>query len=673
MPRNTTKQAILHTPKKTAPPVIKPHRLTVPAWAPFAVLAFTALLYARALQNGFTSLDDDYYILKNPFIKDFSFEGIRAIFSSFYSYNYHPLTTLTYLFEYRFFGIWPLPYHLLNVVLHLSNTWLVFKLAGRLSGKKTTALVVCVLFAIHPMHVESVAWVSERKDVLYAFFYLLSLLQYLHYCADGFQKKHYAGTLLYFTASLFSKSAAVTLPLLLIAIDIYKGRKTTARSLAEKAPFFLLSVVFGILNIMAQAKGGAISDSLLATGFANRIFLFTSALSFYSIKLLAPYGLSAMHYFPQIVNGMLPWPYYLSLPFLLLVTWFILRRTPYRREMIFGVAFFLITISVMLQVLAVGSTLTAERYTYIPYIGLFYIVGQWLSRIRTIKRQKIALWASAAVLLVYTIQTWNRIGVWKDDEALFRDIADSYPSVYLQYYEQGNAKKKIAHFREALQQYNVAILLSPGFAKAYVGRGEIYDLLDSARQAMQDYDKAISLDGRLAEAYNGRGLEYSRSGKLTPAIQDFSKAIMLDPGYAEAYNNRGWMYYQQGNAQAAMPDYRRSVALDTGNSMAYNNIGWAYCQAGKMDSAVLYFDKAIRYNPRNNFAVSNRALVKANTGDLAGAIQDYDTLIKLNPGTNLNYYNRGMVRYYLKDTAGAKDDWKKSAALGNKNAANLLK
>ncbi|NTW33679.1 MAG: glycosyltransferase family 39 protein [Bacteroidetes bacterium] len=196
----------------------------IPKWTPIAILVFTTLIYIKALFNDF-AWDDEIYIMRNPFLRDFSINGIKVIFTSFYFSNFHPITTLTYFLEYKCFGINPFPYHLVNILLHLLNTWLVFKLVEQLSNKKITALVVSLLFAVHPMHVESVAWISERKDILYSLFYFLSLLSYLRYVKHGFSVKHYIWTLLFFIASLLSKSAAVTLPVLLIGIDIFRKRK----------------------------------------------------------------------------------------------------------------------------------------------------------------------------------------------------------------------------------------------------------------------------------------------------------------------------------------------------------------------------------------------------------------------------------------------------------------
>ena len=157
----------------------KSHGNSLPKWSPYAIIFVTAIIYLKALQNGFTNIDDDYYIVNNPYLRDFSLNGIVAIFTHFYSFNYHPFTSLTNLIEYKLFGLNPLPYHFVNVCLHLLNIWLVYVLAQLLSSKRSTALIVCILFAIHPLHVESVAWVAERKDVLYTFFYFSSLITYL--------------------------------------------------------------------------------------------------------------------------------------------------------------------------------------------------------------------------------------------------------------------------------------------------------------------------------------------------------------------------------------------------------------------------------------------------------------------------------------------------------------
>jgi len=636
--KNKSKLATPQKPAEAAGPQKRQTVAAIPKWSVAAIILFTALLYSRCLYNGLTLMDDDYYIINNPFLKDFSLHGVRAIFTSFYSANYNPLTTVTWLFEYNIYGLNPLPYHLLNLLLHLFNIWLVFHLAEQLSGKKITALVVAVLFAVHPMHVESVAWASERKDVLYAAFYLLSLLAYLRYAASGYRIKFYIVALLLFLASLMSKSAAVTLPVLLIVIDIYRGRKINAKSLLEKMPFFLLSLFFGILNIIAQSDVGAINDLTSSYGFVNRIFLFTSGLSAYIINLAVPLNLSVIHYLPTQNNGAIPWPYYASLPFLLLITWLVLKRNSYRKDILFGISFFLVTIFVMLQILAVGSMLFAERYTYIPYVGLFYIIGQWISNEVTGKNKNRVIGVFVMVIILFSIQAWGRIGAWKDDNTIVADIIAHNPDVYYGYWMRGNLEKADGNLQDALQDYSKAILLNGKFDDSYYNRGIIYDKLGNRHAAISDYDKAIAINPKSSDAYNNRGWAYFESGEIKPAISDFNQAILIKPDYAAALNNRGWAYFKSGDMRSALQNY----------------------------------DSAISADPQFSMPRYNRAALEAATGDYKGAIADYNFLLTLKPDDNNIYYYRGNASMNLDDIKGACRDWNKAMNMGNKLASQML-
>ncbi len=638
--------------KKTVqiPVQVKPASKPKPApeasqkWAIVAILVFTALIYCRALFNGITYDDDDFYILHNAYIRDFSWHGVKAIFSSFYSYNYHPLTTLVWLIEYKLFDLSPLPYHLLNVALHLLNTWLVYKLAARLSGKSITAIVVSVLFAVHPMHVESVAWLSELKDVLYTAFYLLALLVYLRYIETNHSAKHYVAVLLLFLLSLFAKSAAVTLPLLLLAIDVYKGRKITAATIVEKAPFFLLSILFGILAILSQRADGAMTDLSASYSIVSRLFLFTTSLATYFIKLVAPFNLCALYYYPN--TNTLPWLYYLSLPFLFLLgagaVYFARKNSAMKKEVVFGLWFFLIAISVMLQIITVGSNLIAERYTYVSYIGLFYIAGQWITyMVEQKKGQKAALWVMSVFLVFFSIQSWARIGVWKDTNTLFTDLVEKNPGNWhnsFVYEYWGDYKRDNNDASGALDDYNKSLSLHPQIAKVLGKRGQAYEQLGDMRSAIADYSKAIFLDPKQSRMYNYRGWAYFQAHDSKSAIADFNKAIALKPDYPECYNNRGWAYFQSGDMKSAMDDYNKAIAIAPG------------------------FDKPYY----------NRATIKIRTGDLAGAIDNYNALISMHPKDRVAYYNRGAVRYDMKDKNGACNDWQRAADLGSDEASKMI-
>jgi protein O-mannosyl-transferase len=612
----------------------------VPKFAILLLLLITAIIYSSALQNGITYIDDDMYLYKNPYLRDFSFEGVKAIFTSFYEYNYHPLTTLSWWAEYKLFEFNPLPYHAFNVVLHLINTWLVYTLTARLSGRSITAIIVAALFALHPMHVESVVWISERKGLLCALFYFIALLQYLKYTDSSYQKKHYILCLLAFLASLLSKSAAVTLPILMIVIDVYKGRKIEAKQLMEKLPFLLLAVLFGVLAIMSQRAGGAINDISATYGTINRLFLFTSGIAFYFINLFAPLHLSALHYFPNVDNGMLPLQYYASLPLLILMFWLVIRKSTLKKELVFGTVSFLVSVSVMLQIITVGSALAAERYTYVSYFGLFYIAGQWMAG-TGIKHRSLATGIFSATIVVFALLSWKRIGVWKDTDTLFTDIIAKNPNNnynYLVHYHWGESAQEKGAIDAAINHYSDAIEINQNYQNAYLKRGEVLDA----------------------------------SGKVIYAILDFNEAIRINPKSAIAYNNKGWAYFEIGDRVLSIANLDTAIMLDSKLATAYNNRGWAHLQYGDTVSAIKDFNKAIIEAPTFTKPYYNRALIKSLKGDYTGAINEYSSIIKIHSNDDLAYYNRGLSYLKLENKVKAKENFTQAASLGNNDARDAL-
>ena len=612
---------------------------TIPKWIPFAIVLFTFMLYFRGMQNFFTNLDDDFYIINNPYLRDFSWHGIKAIFTSFYVGNYHPFTTIIHLFEYRIFKLNPLPYHLISILIHLANTYCVYRLIDKLTGKKPAAAFISLLFGIHPMHVESVAWASELKDVLYTLFYLLSLISYLYYSEKGYKITQYLICLAFFIVSLLSKSAAVTLPVLLIAIDIFKGRKINAKSLIEKVPFLLLSIAFGIIAIYSQKSDNSINDLSQGFNIIDRIFFLTYTISFYLIKLFIPFGLSAMHYFPvKSPGGFLPWEYYLSLPFLALIVWLIIRKTSYHKETIFGALFFLIAISVMLQILSVGSAIASERYTYVAYIGLFLIIYYWMQDLIKKQYQNIVIGVVSLFIIIFSVQTYSRVAVWKDSEILFTDVIEKNPNVYLMYWMRGNFRKAINQPQAALEDYNKTIDLNPTYEDAFFNRGVVNDLLG-----------------------------YKKS-----AVEDYTKSIKLKANYPDAYNNRGWVNFQLKDTVKAISDYYKAIEVKPDFAEAYNNLGWAYAGLGQSDSALANYDKAIKYSPDFTKSRINRATERGKSADYKGAIEDYTYLAKQYPKDARIYYERAMSHLNSKDTSNACLDFRQSYNLGNNDAVEMM-
>ena len=292
-----------HPAPRETPIAVAPNSSGWMNYAPVLLLAFTAIVFFGCLKLGITDIDDDYYIVRNPYLRDWSFSGIEKIFTKFYSFNYHPLTTISNLIEFRLWGLNPIPYHFFNLVLHLFNVWSAFKLVEALSRNRVTAFFVAALFAVHPAHVESVVWIAERKDVLYAAFYLTSLRCYLSFLDNGRVQKQLLLAGLAFIASVLSKSAAVTLPIVLFVFDWYRGQSFDRRTVLEKIPFLVVSIVFGVLAIMSQKYGGAIDADSLQFGTVNRIVLVFAGLFSYFRLLVLPLGLTPIHYYPVETSG----------------------------------------------------------------------------------------------------------------------------------------------------------------------------------------------------------------------------------------------------------------------------------------------------------------------------------------------------------------------------------
>lgn len=289
--------------------------------------------------------------------------------------NYHPFTILTFAIEYYFFGLNETGYHTVNLLLHLMNAILVFRAVLLLGNKGGVALIAALFFGIHPLHVESVAWVSELKDLLYTFFFLASYIFYLKYIKGG-HKKYYIMALFLFLASLLSKAMAVSLPVVFILTDYFKGRKINKSTLVDKIPFFFLAIAFGIVAILAQKSFGATDVDKFP--FLQRILFACYGFISYLLKLLFPLNLSAYYPYPVNSGENIPIKYYIYLIVFAGLMAGVIFSLRFKKDISFGIGFFAITIFLVLQLFPVGETFMADRYSYVPSIGIFYLAGEGL-------------------------------------------------------------------------------------------------------------------------------------------------------------------------------------------------------------------------------------------------------------------------------------------------------
>ncbi|MDP4267942.1 MAG: tetratricopeptide repeat protein [Bacteroidota bacterium] len=644
------------------------------------ILLLTVITYSNSLTNQFIyNWDDGGYVVEHKPIQKVTAENIKYICfgthhadgsyeSPYYKGNYHPLTTLFYMFEYNVFGLHSTPYHIINLLFHLMNIILVFYLINRLSKKLEVAVVTALFFAIHPMHVESVSWISELKDVLYCFFYLLSIKMYLDYLDKKKEKRRYYFyliSILLFFLSLTSKSAAVSLTVNLFVIDYLMKRKISTRMFVEKIPYFILSVTFGLIAMFSQKAAGALQDidSPLFSAI-DRIFLASYSTMYYIIMMFFPFHFSAMHPYPDKSAGHLPYEYYITPLLIIGIIIFLWKTKILKREAIFGMTFFFFAIALVLQFLPVGGAIVAERYTYVPYIGSFFVIGSFYSYVKNnIKFSKTSknmfTYILGAWALAFVGITFMRNFDWKDGEVLFKDVIKKYPNMAFAYNNLGYYyyTREPKQFDKSLDQYNQSIKVDSTFHRALSNRGVLYFNIaplkgDSApfcyKQAIIDFTKALKYKGDNTDALIGRANTLSQIGRYKEALPDYNHYLRyiekandtkIDD-IAKAYQWRGTAYLKTNNPDSAMLDFDHALKLEPGNGEALYWKGLVYYNKNDFPKAIEYFNQSTSVNPKFADPYSWRGLALSTLKRHAEAIKDFSMAVQLNPHDVPSLINR---------------------------------
>ena len=612
------------------------------------------------------SFDDTEYVTDNRHVQDgLTVEGIAWAFTTGHAANWHPLTWISHMADVQLFGLQPGWHHLTNLLFHLANTLLLFLVLHRMTKALWQSAFVAALFALHPLHVESVAWVAERKDVLSTFFWMLTMGMYVSYVAKPGLTR-YLTLLLCFALGLMAKPMLVTLPFVLLLLDYWplqrleqkkppqevrnplskdkkKGKSTTPPEkapvqpvdhwplirplLTEKIPLFVLAVLSSIVTYLVQRHGGAVgslealpSSARMANGFVSYIT--------YMVKMLWPTNLAVFYPHP----GSWPlWQVLGSLVLLIAITVLATRgakKCPYAAV---GWLWYLGTLVPVIGVVQVGSQALADRFTYIPLVGLFIIVAwavpELLKKWPYRKEALIAL--SALCLLCLFLVTWRQVGYWRNDFVLWDHAMEVAGPSSIIHNNRGLAYFDLGNYTQAIPDFNRAIEIDPRFGEAYNNRGTAYGSLGNYTQAIADFNRAIEIHPRYGKAYYNRGFAYGSLGKSTEAIADFNRAIEINPGYGEAYNNRGTAYGSLGNYTQAIADYSRAIEINPGYGEAYNNRGVAYGSLGNYTHAIADFNRAIEINPRFGKAYYNRGAAYGSLGNREHAIDDIRTGARL--------------------------------------------
>jgi protein O-mannosyl-transferase len=594
------------------------------------ILVTILLVYVQSLFNGFTNWDDIEQVTANPDITALSLHNLKIYFTSFYVGMYQPIATLSFALIHAAAGLKPWAYHLFGVLLHVCNVFLVFLFVRKISKNGSLSCFVATLFAIAPIQTEAVAWVSATSTLLFTFFMLLSLLQYLNF-RESNKRSDYFLSLLFFLISLFSKSAAVILPLLLILFDYKWDGKIVYKKLLNKIPFLLLSVVFGIITIIARQESGHIVAITNYFSVFNRIFLVLYSLVFYTISSLLPLKLSAFHPYPTQVAGTLPFFYYLT-P--LLIAGFIIlviRARQNKKEYIFGFLFFLLNLIVMLELIPVGVQVVKERYVYLASVGLFYNFGilffSILSKKPKFKNRFII--AGALLFVVFSLITSIRIHTWKDSFTLWNNVISKYPKTSAAYINRGNAHTINNNFEMAIQDYSSAIAYEPKAADAYTNRAIAFSKQGNINDAIKDYNSAIAISPQNADMYAERAALKSGINDIEGAGEDLTKAISLKPKDETLYNKRGVLMGMAGFSEKALTDFNKAIALNSKYADAYSNRGYLYLNTGRYSEAITDLDKSLALNPESAKTFYIRGLAYIASGDTLKACNDFTSANQL--------------------------------------------
>jgi len=466
------------------------------------------------------------------------------------------------------------------------------------------------------MRVESVAWISERKDVLYGVFFLAGLISYIKY-VDTQSKKHYALSIVFLLLSLISKPAAVIFPITLFCVDLLRKRKFNFKLILEKIPFFLLAMGMGILTILGQKEAGA-------TGIANFTMLTKILFAFYGImmyivKLIAPVNLAVFYRYPA-GNESLSAAYYIAPIFFILLAALVFYSFRRSRVPIFGISFYLVNLLLVLQLIPVGSAVMSERYTYIPYVGLFYIIG-WIIDGYAKNNVNRSLAVLAPIGLIFMLLTWKQSTVWQTSAKLWDNAIANQPS-YKAYANRARLLRDEKNYDLSLTYFKEAIRLNVDDYESYNNRGNVYFDIKKYDLAELDYRYSLKLKPDYYPALDNLGVQFAVQGNYDSAMKYFNLALKYKTDYKPSYSNRGLLYMQLNRYDEAIKDWEKFLELEPGAADVHSLIGECYQALKKYPQSVDAFTKAIQMQPQVADHYLKRAISYKEMQNLEAAKRD---------------------------------------------------
>jgi tetratricopeptide (TPR) repeat protein len=583
----------------------------------YLLLLVTAGVYFQTAGHQFINFDDPAYVTANAHVSHgLTVRNIAWAFTAVESSNWHPLTWISHLIDVQLFGMNPRGHHLSSVSLHCAATLTLLLMLVRLSGAVWQSLFVATVFALHPLHVESVAWVAERKDVLSALFGFLTIYLYAGYLEHRGARR-YLLTLLCFVLGLMAKPMLVTLPLILLLLDYWPLGRYHAGSggeqplllatfrtlLREKLPFLLCSLLSGLITLYAQRQGGALQD-LTDTSLLLRSENALTAYVAYIGKALWPQELALLYPMPATIPL---WRAAAACVLLLgssVAVLRVVRRAPY---LAVGWFWFIITMLPVIGIIQVGGQAMADRYSYIPLTGLSIMVAWGVADLtRQLPYRRWLLAGMAAVVTVALASlTWQQLRYWRDNITLYQHTLQVTNNNYLIQNNLGNALAQSGRIEEAINAYQSAIRISPSYTDAYTNLGTALQGKGDLRGALNIYQQALALQPRDEQIYYNIGIAQSAAGDMAAAIRAYRQAWQFRPDYADAANNLGITYARMGNVEAAIQVFRQLLQTVPDDADGHFNLGLALAKSGKRNEAMREYQETLRVDPDHARALVN--------------------------------------------------------------------
>ena len=620
-------------------------------------------VYHQTMSFDFVGYDDELYVTENLHVqKGISLEGIKWAFTSFHSANWHPLTWLSHMLDCQLYGMNPTGHHWTNVELHIANTLLLFFILFKMTGALWRSAFVAALFALHPLHVESVAWVSERKDVLSTFFGLLSIGAYYRYVKIS-SVKHYIPIIIFLSLGLMAKPMLVTIPFVLLLLDVWPlGRfqykkdyqsmedkaaqneiRKNYRLFLEKIPLFIPVVISCILTLIAQKSGGAIK-TFEALSLKHRISnAFVSYVN-YVLKAIWPHKLAV--FYPHPGNELAAWQV-VGATLLIVAACFLaikeIRRHPY---IAVGLFWYLGTLVPVIGLLQVGGQAMADRYTYIPLIGIFIVIVWGISDIlKRWRYRKIFFGISAAIILIAL--TWNtslQLKNWKNGITLFEHTVKVTKNNYRAQNNLAAALTSVS-LDQAISHYKAALKIKPDYLLGLANLGAAFIEKGSYDEAIDIYLKVLSIDPEYLKAHVNIGIAFFRIGNYDKAVLHFKKALEINPQEKDAHMNLANVLFSQGKPGEAISNYNDILKTDSQNADIHYNLAYVLSTQNKIDEAIFHYREALRVNPEYSKAYYNLGNLLMDQGKIKEAVANFAKAIQFKPDYVQVYNKLGLILF----------------------------